>query len=321
MKKLLSLLAIASLVLTGCGGGNSGDASDTTYKIGVLQMMTHDALDAAYQGFQDGLKEKGINAEFDYQNGEGEQGTLVQMSQQIVDKTPDLILAIGTPAAQALQGETSDIPIVGTAITDYVETKLAASNEAPGANITGTSDGCPMDAQIELIKKLVPNVKNVGVIYTSSEQNSEIQAQQAEAEIKNQGLNPIVKTVSGKNEINDTMESFVGKVEAIYIPTDNNIASAMASVDLVATPNGIVTIVGANTMCADGGTAGLGVDYYKLGKQTALQAAKILKGEATPADMPIETLTDLDYYYNSDNLSRLDISWPSDIEATDCYKS
>lgn len=317
MKKLLSLLAIASLVLTGCGGGNSGDASDTTYKIGVLQMMTHDALDAAYQGFQDGLKEEGINAEFDYQNGEGEQGTLVQMSQQIVDKTPDLILAIGTPAAQALQGETSDIPIVGTAITDYVETKLAASNEAPGANITGTSDGCPMDAQIELIKKLVPNVKNVGVIYTSSEQNSEIQAQQAEAEIKNQGLNPIVKTVSGKNEINDTMEAFGDKIDALYIPTDNNIASAMSSVDTVARENGVLTIVGESNMVKNGGAASIGVDYYKLGKQTAIMADKILKGEAKTDEIPIETLEDLDVYINSKTLKDLGIDVPSDLTVTD----
>ena len=319
MKKLLSLLAIASLVLTGCGGGNSGDTSDKTYKIGVLQMMTHDALDAAYEGFKDGLEEEGITAEFDYQNGEGEQGTLVQMSQQLVSNNPDLILSIGTPATQALQGETTEIPIVGTAITDYVETKLVASNEAPGGNITGTSDGCPMDAQIDLLQKLVPDCKTVGIIYTSSEQNSEIQAKQAQEEWEGRGLKVIVKTVSGKNEINDTMESFVGKVEAIYVPTDNNIASAMASVDLVATPNKIVTIVGCNTMCGDGGTASMGVDYYKLGKQTATQAAKILRGEATPAEMPIETLTDLDYYYNSDILNRLGLEWPSDLTGTDYY--
>lgn len=318
MKKILSLLAVAALILTGCSSGDNG-SSNTTYKIGVLQMMTHEALNAAYEGFQDGLKEAGIEVEYDYQNGEGEQGTLVQMSQQIVDKNPDLILSIGTPATQALQGETTEIPILGTAITDYAESKLVASNEKPGGNISGTSDGCPMDAQMDLLQKLVPNAKNVGILYTSSESNSEIQAKQAEAELKKRGLNTVIKTVAGKNEINDTMESFVGKVEAIYIPTDNNIASAMASVDLVATPNNIVTIVGCNTMCGDGGTASMGVDYYKLGKQTAAQAVKVLKGEATPADMPIETLTDLDYYYNSDILKRLNLQWPDDLTGIDYY--
>ena len=321
MKKLITALLASALLLAGC----SGSTDDKTYKIGVLQYLTHDALDAALEGFKDGMKElgyaEGENVEYDVQNPQADQSALSQIAQTLVSNEPDMILAIATPAVQQLQGETKDIPIIGTAVTDYVETKLVASNEAPGANITGTSDGCPMDAQIDLLQKLLPDAKTVGILYTSSEENSVIQGNQAKEELKKRGLTVIVKTVSGKNEINDTMESFVGKVEAIYIPTDNNIASAMASVDLVATPNGIVTIVGANTMCADGGTAGLGVDYYKLGKQTALQAAKILKGEATPADMPIETLTDLDYYYNSDNLSRLDISWPSDIEATDCYKS
>lgn len=319
MKKLLTLLTVASFLLVGCGSGEGSGDSDSTYKIGVLQLMTHEALNSAYEGFKDGLKEAGIEAEFDFQNGEGEQTTLAQMSSQIVNNNPDMILAIGTTAAQTLQAETNEIPIVGTAITDYEETKLVATNEAPGGNITGTSDGCPMDAQIDLLQKLAPNAKNVGIIYTSSEQNSEIQAKQAEAELIKRGLTPVIKTVAGKNEINDTMESFVGKVEAIYIPTDNNIASAMASVDLVATPNNIVTIVGCNTMCGDGGTASMGVDYYKLGKQTAAQAAKILKGEATPSEMPIETLEDLDYYYNSDILKKLNLQWPSDLEGIDYY--
>lgn len=322
MKKLLSLLLACALLLTGCGSGNSGN-SDKVYKIGVLQLMTHEALNEALKGFEDGLTELGykddVNLKIEVQNGEGDQVTLSQMAIQLVDNDPDLLLAIGTTAAQSLQAETTEIPIVGTAITDYVETKLVASNDNPGGNITGTTDGCPMDAQIDLLQKLAPNAKNVGIIYTSSEPNSEIQAKQAKAELIKRGLTPVIKTVAGKNEINDTMESFVGKVEAIYIPTDNNIASAMASVDLVATPNNIITVVGCNTMCGDGGTASMGVDYYKLGKQTAAMADKILKGDATADETPIESLKDLTYYYNSDILKKLNLEWPSDLEGIDYY--
>lgn len=320
MKKLLTLFVTCALLLTGCG---NGDANPKAVKIGVLQLMTHEALNAALQGFKDGMTElgyvEGEDVVYEVQNGEGDQVTLSQMAIQLVDKDPDMLMAIGTTAAQSLQAETKNIPIIGTAITDYVETKLVASNEKPGGNITGTSDGCPMDAQIDLLQKLVPNAKTVGIIYTSSEPNSEIQAKQAEAELKKRNLDVMIKTVAGKNEINDTMEAFVGKVEAIYIPTDNNIASAMASVDLVATPNKIVTVVGCNTMCGDGGTASMGVDYYKLGKQTATQADNILKGNKTAADTPIETLTDLTYYYNSDILKKLNMEWPSDLEGIDYY--
>ena len=317
MKKLITALLASALLLAGC----SGSTDDKTYKIGVLQYLTHDALDAALEGFKDGMKElgyaEGENVEYDVQNPQADQSALSQIAQTLVSNEPDMILAIATPAVQQLQGETKDIPIIGTAVTDYVETKLVASNEAPGANITGTSDGCPMDAQIDLLQKLLPDAKTVGILYTSSEENSVIQGNQAKEELEKRGLTVIVKTVSGKNEINDTMEAFGDKIDALYIPTDNNIASAMSSVDTVARENGVLTIVGESNMVKNGGAASIGVDYYRLGKQTAIMADKILKGEAKTDEIPIETLEDLDVYINSKTLKDLGIDVPSDLTVTD----
>lgn len=319
MKKLLTTLLACTLLLTGCGNGET--KNDNAYKIGVLQYLTHDALDAALKGFKDGMNElgyvEGENVVYDVQNPQADQSALAQIAQTLVNNEPDMILAIATPAAQQLQGETKEIPIIGTAITDYEETKLVNTNNNPGANITGTSDGCPMDVQIDLMLKLDPSIKNVGILYTSSEENSVIQARQAEAELTKRGLNVTVKTVSGKNEINDTMEAFGTKIDALYIPTDNNIASAMASVDTVAKQNGILTIVGESNMVKNGGAASVGVDYYKLGKQTAVMADKILKGQAKVEETPIETLSDLDIYVNSNTLKELNISVPSDMAAID----
>lgn len=318
MKKLITALLACALLLAGCG---QGDQNNKAYKIGVLQYLTHDALDAALKGFQEGMAElgyvEGENVTYDIQNPQADQSVLSQMAQTLVSNEPDMILAIATPAAQTLQAETDEISIIGTAITDYLETKLVASNEAPGGNITGTSDGCPMDVQIDLLQKLKPNAKTVGILYTSSEENSVIQAKQAEAELTKRGLKVVVKTVSGKNEINDTMESFGDKIDALYIPTDNNIASAMASVDTVAKQNNVLTICGESNMVKNGGAASVGVDYYKLGKQTAIMADKILKGEATTANMPVETLEDLDIYINSKTLKELNIEVPADLTATD----
>lgn len=322
MKKLLTAMLACALLLTGCGNGETND--NKTYKIGVLQYLTHDALDAALQGFKEGMTDlgyvEGENVEYDIQNPQADQSALAQIAQTLVNNDPDMILAIATPAAQQLQGETSDIPIIGTAITDYEETKLVATNDNPGGNVTGTSDGCPMDVQIDLLLRLDPTVETVGILYTSSEENSVIQAKQAEDELVKRDLKVVVKTVSGKNEINDTMESFGNKIDALYIPTDNNIASAMASVDTVAKANGVLTIVGESNMVKNGGAASVGVDYYKLGKQTAVMADKILKGETTTAKTPVETLSDLDIYINSDTLKELNITVPSDLSGIDMAK-
>jgi putative tryptophan/tyrosine transport system substrate-binding protein len=292
---------------------------DTVYNIGVCQLVQHDALDAAYNGFVDGLKEAGIeegkNLKIDYQNAQGEQANCATIASKLVNDQDDLILAIATPAAQACANATSDIPIVVTAVTDPAESGLVKSNDTPGTNVTGTSALNPIDEQMDLLLKLVPDAKKVAVLYCSSETNSKIQAEMAKTAGEALGLEVIDATVSNSNEIQQVVQSLVGKVSAIYAPTDNMIAAGMATVAMVANENNLPVICGESGMVEAGGLATYGIDYYELGKLSGAQAAKILKGEEKPADMPIEYLdaTKLQVSVNEEVAKQLGIEIPADL--------
>jgi putative ABC transport system substrate-binding protein len=295
--------------------------SDKVYKIGVCQLVQHDALDASYKGFVDGLKEAGFedgkNLKIDYQNAQGEQANCATIASKLVNDQDDLILAIATPAAQAVANATTDIPIVVTAVTDPAASGLAETNEAPGMNVTGTSDLNPIKEQMDLLVKLVPTAKKVAVLYCSSETNSKIQADLAKTAGKALGLEVTDATVSNSNEIQQVVQSLVGKVDAIYAPTDNMIAAGMATVAMVANENNLPVICGESGMVDAGGLATYGIDYYELGKLSGAQAAKILKGESTPAEMPIEYLdaSKLKMSVNEDVAKQLGIEIPADLTA------
>lgn len=299
--------------------GADATSDDTVYKIGVSQLVQHDALDAAYEGFIDGLKEAGFeegkNLEIDYQNAQGEQANCATIASKFVNDQDDLILAIATPAAQAAANATSDIPIVITAVTDPAASGLVQSNEAPGNNVTGTSDLNPIEEQMELLLQLVPDAKTVAVLYNSSESNSKIQADLAKEAGEKLGLEVTDATVSNSNEIQQVVQSLVGKVDAIYAPTDNMIAAGMATVAMVANENNLPVICGESGMVEAGGLATYGIDYYELGKLSGAQAAKILKGEAEPADMPIEYLdaSKLQVSVNEEVANQLGIEIPADL--------
>lgn len=297
---------------------SSDNANDKTYKIGIVQLVEHDALDASYKGFVDGLAEAGYyegkNIVIDYQNAQGEQANCNTIATKLVNDKSDLILAIATPAAQAVANATKDIPILVTAVTDPAVSKLVASNEAPGGNVTGTSDRTPNAEQIQLLTELIPTAETIGLLYCSSESNSKIQIDIAREEAEKLGLKTIEYTISDLNELQQVMESMVGKVDAIYTPTDNKIASGMATVSMIATENKIPVIAGEGGMVENGALASYGLDYYELGKLTANQAVKILKGGASPADMPIEYLGDFDFYSNDDVANQLGITIPEDLK-------
>lgn len=235
--KGIAVAAIAAMsmgMLAGCGGntGNKqGEADGQTYKIGVVQLMQHGALDQANQGMIDGLKdngfEEGKNLEIDQQNAQGDQSNLQSISQQFVSNEVDLILAIATPAAQVMASATEEIPIVGTAITSYVDAGLVQSDEAPGTNVTGTSDMNPVEAQINLLLQLVPDAKTVGTIYTASEKNSEVQVDILKSVCEAKGLTVEERTISSVNDIQQAAQSLVNEVDVLWLPTDNNVASAM----------------------------------------------------------------------------------------------
>lgn len=265
-------------------------ADGKEYKIGVLQLVQHTALDATYKGFEDAIKNAGISYKMDYQNASGEQSNCQTIAEKLVTDQDDLILAIATPAAQAVAGVTSDIPIVLTAVTDPAASGLVASNEAPGGNVTGTSDLTPVKEQIELLQKLMPEVKTVGILYCSAESNSEIQARMAREALDELGIAHENYTVSNSNEIQTVVESMVGKVDAIYTPTDNMIAAGMATVGMVALDNKIPVICGEAGMVEAGGVATYGIDYYQLGYMAGEMAVDILVNGKNPADMPIAYL-------------------------------
>lgn len=286
-------------------------------KIGILQLVEHPALDDAYKGFVDGLKEAGYedgkNITIDYQNAQNEQANCQTIATKFVNDKDDLILAIATPAAQAVANATKDIPILVTAVTDPVTAKLVQSNEKPGTNVSGTSDLNPVAEQIALLKQVVPNVKTVGILYCSSEANSKFQLDLAKAECEKLGLKTIEGAVSNSNEIQQVTQSLVGKCEALYVPTDNTFASGMATVSMVAEPAKLPAIVAEAGMIQNGGLATYGLNYYNLGKQTAAMAVKVLKDGAKPADMPIEYLTECDLVLNTDLAAKIGITFPQEL--------
>ncbi|HCT63688.1 MAG TPA: ABC transporter substrate-binding protein [Lachnospiraceae bacterium] len=310
MKKLCSIIMTLVLVgsLAGCGSSSTKKeeattpaetekaaetktTEDTVYKIGVLQLVQHEALDASNKGFFAALDEAGIKYEADQQNASGDQSSCQTIAESLVNNGNDLILAIATPAAQAVAGATSKIPVVVTAVTDPAASGLVASNEAPGGNVTGTSDLTPVKEQIELLKKVLPDAKTVGILYCTSESNSDIQAAMAEEACTKLGLESKVYTVSSSNEIQQVVESMVGNVDCIYAPTDNTIAAGMTTVAMVANENKLPIICGEGGMVNNGGLCTYGIDYYKLGYLAGQQAVSILKGEATPAETPIGYLS------------------------------
>lgn len=315
MKKQISVLMVAALtatLLAGCGSNGAaessaaeqtssaaqtttaaatdaatGTADGESYKIGVIQLVEHAALDASNEGFIAALDASGISYTVDQQNAQGDQTACQTIATKLVSEDNDLILAIATPAAQAVAGSTTDIPVIGTAITDFAEAGLVNDNAAPGTNVTGTSDLTPVNEQIDLLTKLLPEAKTVGILYCSAEVNSKIQADMAVAACEAKNLACEVYTVASSNEIQTVVESMVGKVDAIYAPTDNVIAAGMTTVSMVATDNGLPVICGEAGMVDNGGLATYGIDYYQLGYLAGEMAVSILKGEATPAEMPI----------------------------------
>lgn len=284
----------ALLALSACGASNSGSSDDSgekTYKVGVLQLTQHAALDAANEGFVEALDESGIKYTIDQQNANNDQSACATIASKLVGDGDDLIYVIATPAAQAVAAATSDIPIVGSAITDYAASGLVADNDKPGGNLTGTSDMNPVDDQIAMLQKVLPNAKHVGMLYCTAESNSQLQVEMAEAACDKAGLTHDRYTVSSSNEVQSVVESMVGKVDAGYTPTDNTIAAAAAQVGQIAKEGKLPFITGEENMCMGMGICTLSIDYKELGKMAGQMAAKILKGEDTPANMAIETET------------------------------
>ena len=309
-------LTLSLGLLAGCGGEKKAEQKKMV-KVGIVQLVEHAALDAANKGFVDGMAANGYkekeNVTYDRQNAQADQSNLQNIAQRFVSGKVDLICAIATPAAQTMANATKDIPIVGTAITDYAEAKLVASNKEPKGNVTGTTDMNPIKEQVDLMLKIVPQTKTVGTVYSSSEVNSQLQIKILKEVLAAKNIKVVEATVSNVNDIQQAAQSLVGKVDAVYAPTDNVIASAMPTLVAITDEAKIPVFCGEGGMVKAGGLATVGIDYYKLGLQTGAMAARILSGKEKPATMAIESQKEMQTIVNEEAAKKLGITIPADI--------
>lgn len=292
MRKFLSLIAAATalaLALTGCSKSaeTPTDAESKTYHIGITQIVSHPSLDDAREGFKQALADAGLEVEYDEQNAQSDQATASAIANKFAGANLDLILAISTPVAQATTQVVTTTPILFTAVTDPVAADLVASNEAPGGNVTGTTDMNPVADQIALVKQVKPDAKTVGIIYSSGEVNSEVQVKVAREAAAKEGLEVVEKTISTGAEVVQAAQALSG-VDAIYVPTDNNVVAGLDSVIQVAEEAQIPLIAGETVSVEKGALISVGLDYFTLGQQTGQMAVKILTEGADPATMPVE---------------------------------
>lgn len=312
------LMLTLALGVLGCGGDKK-EAPKKAEKVnvGIVQLVEHAALDAANKGFVEGLASKGYkegqNIAYDRQNAQADQSNLQNIAHRFVNNKVNLICAIATPAAQTVANVTSDIPIVATAVTDYKTAKLVKDNAKPGTNVTGTTDMNPVEQQLDLLLKLVPNAKSVGTIYCSSEVNSQLQIEILKKAAAAKGVTVKEATVSNVNDIQQAARSLVGKVQAIYVPTDNVLASAMPTLVSVTEEAKLPVICGEGGMVKAGGVATLGVDYYKLGFQAGEMAADILSGKSKPADMAIQAQKEFKAMVNLKEAEKIGLKVPEDV--------
>ncbi|WP_028044005.1 ABC transporter substrate-binding protein [Candidatus Stoquefichus massiliensis] len=323
MKKLAVCMLALGLMLTGCGSNNS-EPSETKdlskVKIGAIQLAQHPALDKAYEGFQKTLAEAGISKDqIDYQNASGDASNCQTIAEKFTNDGVDLIYAIATDALQAAANKTTTIPVIGAAVTNFEEAGVVKSNEKPETNVTGASDMNPVKEQMDLLKKLVPSAKKIAIFYCSDEANSVYQGNIAKEAATKIGLEPTIVTVpNDSSAISQVTESLIGKYDAVYIPTDNLLASNMATVAQITNANKIPCIVGEESMCKNGGIATLSLDYYTVGANAAKSALAILKGEAKPEETPVTFIDakDCKYFVNKKVADQLGITIPTDLNAT-----
>lgn len=323
MKRSIVLAGVAaatSLALAGCssggsstqgGPGSSSPDADKTYKVGIAQFVSHPSLDATRTGFKAAITESGLKVEYDEQNAQADQATNTSIATTFNNAKLDLVLAIATPTAQAAAQTITSTPILFTAVTDPVSAQLVDSMEKPGANVSGTSDMNPVAEQIALVKKIKPDAKKVGVIYSSGEVNSEVQVKAAKEAAGKEGLEVVEKTITTTGEVQQAANSL--DVDAIYVPTDNNVVSGLESVIQVAETKKVPLVVGEGDSVKKGGVITYGIDYTKLGHQTGEMAVKILRDGANPADMAVETQSDLELYVNKAAAQRMGVTIPESL--------
>ena len=306
-----------ALLLTACGGSGDDDAvgvdPNETLSIGITQIVSHPSLDATAQGFKDALADAGYDVDYDEQNAQGDQSIAASIAGKFASDDLDMILAIATPTAVSVAQAVTDVPILFTAVTDPVDAALVESMEAPGGNITGTSDAVPVRDLLELVNRLDPDAKTVGIVYNPGEANAVSQVEWAEEAAAELGLEIKLATADTSNGVQQAAESL--DVDAFFVITDNTVVSALETLVQVAEAKDIPVIASEGDSVARGGIATIGISYYDLGYQTGEMAVRILKGEATTDSMPVETQTELAVYLNTGAAERMGVTIPDDLLA------
>lgn len=321
-KKLLAVLLAGAMALaaSACGSDDAEKSADTTggdtYTIGICQLVEHEALDAATQGFEDALTEEfGDAVTFDLQNAQNDSNTCSTIINGFVSSGVDLILANATPALQAAAAGTSDIPILGTSVTEYgVALEISDFSGTVGGNISGTSDLAPLDQQAAMVKEWFPDAKKVGLLYCSAEANSQYQVDVVKEELEKLGYTCEFYAFSDSNDLSAVCTTAIGECDVIYVPTDNTVASNTGIIDNLCRPAKVPVIAGEEGICSGCGVATLSISYYDLGYTTGQMAVKILNGEADISEMAIE-YTDVTKKYNKEICDDLGLTAPEGYEA------
>ncbi len=320
MKKLLTLiLALAmALSLVACGSSDKKDDSgEKTYTVGVVQLVQHEALDAATKGFTDALKEAlGDKVNVVVKNASGDSNTCGTIVNGFLADNVDLIMANATPALQAAASATSTVPILGTSVTDYATAlEIADWTGTVGGNISGTSDLAPLDQQVAMLQELFPNAKKVGMLFCSSEPNSKYQVDEVTKLLSNAGITCTEFAFTDSNDVSSVTQKACDASDVLFIPTDNTAASNTEAIANVVLASNTPVIAGESGLCKGCGVATLSIDYYELGKITGQMAAKILTGEADVSTMPIQFAPSVTKQANMANCQKLNITLPSDYTA------
>ena len=324
----VAVAAVMALSLAACGGGSSSAPAVSAaassaapeavkYTIGICQLVQHDALDAATQGFMDAINEAlPGQVEFDEQNASGDIPTCATICNGFAASNVDLIMANATPALQAAVSATETIPILGTSVTEYgVALDIDNFDGTVGGNVSGTSDLAPLDQQADMLMELLPDAQTVGILYCSAEANSVYQANVVQACLEDAGKTVNIYTFADSNDVSSVTATACAENDALYIPTDNTAASCTEAINNVAEPAGVPIIAGEEGICNGCGIATLSISYYELGRTTGEMAVKILTGESDISEMPIEYYPNPVKKYNADLADALGITIPAEYEA------
>jgi len=309
MKKLLIGMMLLTLTMT------PAIATARSYQISVSQFVEHPALDAVLKGFQDYLAEEGVDAVYNVHNAQANMATAGQIGTQIMGEKPDLILAIATPTAQAVAQalkkapHMKTTPFLFTAITDPVEAGLVKDLHRPGGNITGVSDLLPLDKHMGMVLRFYPELKKLGVLYNAGEANSKSTVQGIQAIGREKGFEVIEATVSKSSDVYQATKSLVGRVDAVFVPTDNTVVSALESAVKVCTQMQLALFCADVDSVKRGAVAAMGFDYYKHGRQTGAMAKRIFNG-ANPGEMPVESQQELELHLNLTSAKQMGVTIP-----------